>query len=443
MAVGSTVVDVASQDDVEQLLSVGNESPSFEVKGPGSLADKAFVAKVARAAMAMANRRDGGVVCIGVDETMMTQMLPGLDAAQAVEWAGYDNVAAALARYADPAVVFTLDSYELSSNARVAVLDVAEFDIVPHVCKKTFPGELQDGMTYVRPRGKPESVPVPNSAEMRALLDLATAKGVREFIRVAGGAGIPLNLAKSQEELDAEQYDGEQATAWGAPSDVVADILARGHFDVAVRPTSHSSGRVLPVDLESFVSDNAVRLRGWPVPYVDYQTQRMRHGSWIAQDVARGGGPRSRAEAWRVCDSGQFLHRRVLATDVSDSAEMMSSGPDATGAVAVWDVLLYAVELAEFGARMAAALDVSSITFEFTVAGIAGRELISGDWKRELHGPYPIAADALGATAVVESARLLADTRQVGVELAQQVLRQFGLNVPDQVLYDWQAKDLN
>jgi hypothetical protein len=84
----------------------------------------------------------------------------------------------------------------------------------------------------------------------------------------------------------------------------------------------------------------------------------------------------------------------------------------------------------------------ASITFGFTVAGIAGRELISGDWKRRLHGAYPIAADALSATATVESARLLADTPQVGVELAQQILHQFGLNVPDQVLYDCQAKDL-
>lgn len=78
------------------------------------------------------------------------------------------------------------------------MLDVAEFDVVPHVCKKSFPGTLQDGMTYVRPRGKPESVPVPNSAEMRALLDLATTKGVREWVRVGTLAGVPLTEAKSR-----------------------------------------------------------------------------------------------------------------------------------------------------------------------------------------------------------------------------------------------------
>lgn len=136
---------MVSQEDVEQLLAVGNESPSFEVKGPGSLSEKAFAAKIARAAMAMANRRDGGVVCIGIDETTMKEMLPGLDADQAGEWGDFDTVAAALARYADPAVVFELDSYTLSSGARVAVLDIAEFDVVPHICKKFYPVSCRTG----------------------------------------------------------------------------------------------------------------------------------------------------------------------------------------------------------------------------------------------------------------------------------------------------------
>lgn len=435
------IAGVTSQDEVEQLLAVGNESPSFEVKGPGGLSDKAFAAKIARAVMAMGNRRDGGVVCIGIDHDRMTKMLPGLDGAQAAEWDDFDNVTAALSRYADPAVVFKLNSYTLSSDAKVAILDVAEFDIVPHVCKRSFPAELQDGMTYVRPRGKPESVPVPNSAEMRALLDLATAKGVREFVRVADGAGIPLRLTKSQEDLDADAYQAERATAWAEPSDTLVNIVERGHFDVAVRPTAYSSGRVLPVDLESFVSDNTVRLRGWPVPFVDYRTPRSRHGAWMGQDVEASVVPHE--EAWRMCGSGQFMHRRVLASDLSASIELGASVADASGAVAVWDVLLYMVEVSELGARMATALDVATISFDVSLAGIAGRQLVSGNFNRDLNGSYLISANELEATVVVNSARLLADTREVGVELAQQLLHQFGLDVPDKVLFDWQDQVFN
>lgn len=104
-----SVMVVISQVDVEQLLAVGSESQSFEVKGPGSLSQKKFVAKIARAVMAMGNRRDGGVVCVGVGEPQMKEMLPGLSAEQAAEWADFDNVAGALARYADPAVTFELE----------------------------------------------------------------------------------------------------------------------------------------------------------------------------------------------------------------------------------------------------------------------------------------------------------------------------------------------
>lgn len=311
----------------------------------------------------------------------------------------------------------------MSTGARAAILDVAEFDVVPHVCKKTFPGELQDGMTYVRPRGKPESVPVPNSAEMRALLDLATAKGVREFVRTAGGAGTVLNQPKSQDELDTHAYDAEKAAAWEDPSPTLMDILQRGHSDVAVRPTAYSTGRVLPVDLESFVVDNAVRLRGWPVPYIDYKTPRRRHGTWAGQDISAE--VTAHQESWWMFGSGQFLHRRLLATDRGHSGELQARHPDATGAVAVWDVLLYMVEVAEFGARMATALDVPSITFDVALGGIAGRELISGDWNRDLDGPYLIASDTLRATFAVDSARLLTETRDVGVELAQLLLGQF------------------
>ena len=108
---------VVSRELLEQLLAVGNESQSFELKGPGDLSDKPFVARVARAAMSMGNHRDGGIVCVGIDEKQMQAMLPGLSPEQAAAWGDYDNVAAALARYADPAVVFTIDSYVLSSGA--------------------------------------------------------------------------------------------------------------------------------------------------------------------------------------------------------------------------------------------------------------------------------------------------------------------------------------
>src|SRR5262245_50662035 len=104
----------------------------------------------------MGNIRDGGLVCIGIDEKHLSQMLPGLGQYLA-EWSDFDDVSAALTRYVEPPVDLHLQSFRLRSSADVVVLEVAEFQDVPHICKRSHPDELQEGMIYVRPRGKPES----------------------------------------------------------------------------------------------------------------------------------------------------------------------------------------------------------------------------------------------------------------------------------------------
>lgn len=110
---------MVDQQELEALLTPGHEIRCFEVKGPGSLGDKAYVAQVAKAAMALGNHRDGGLVCLGIDDKQMTKMTPGLNAAQLQEWSDYDNVSAALARYSDPPVRFRLHPFTLGHGRSV------------------------------------------------------------------------------------------------------------------------------------------------------------------------------------------------------------------------------------------------------------------------------------------------------------------------------------
>lgn len=427
-------------EELEDLLALGHETRSFEVKGPGPL-DKAHAALVACAAMAMGNLRDGGYVCIGIDEDRMQDGLPGLDDEQLAQWSDFDNVADALARYSDPPVSFELQPFQLSSGSNVVVLEVAEFDHIPHVCKKDSANGLQKGFTYVRPRGKPQSVSVPSAVEMRELLDIAIDKGVREFIRRAQVSGVMLGTLQTPEDLDRDSYRAEAEGAWDRPSAVVADILNAGHFDVSVRPAVFSEGRLAPPELEQFVANNAVGLRGWPVPFIRANAGILRLPGVVGQDIEPRTVPHM--EAWRMCTSGQFLHRRALVSDLRDLTEAQPTNSDATGVVVVWDVLLYLVEVVEFGARLATHLDLPSVTFDVSLSGIAGRELVSGDWKRELHGPYYAPAGHLVAALDAATPRLLSQPRVVGVELAQQLLQQFGLNVSDQVLFEWQSEVFN
>jgi hypothetical protein len=213
-------------------------------------------------------------------------------------------------------------------------------------------------------------------------------------------------------------------------------ILASGHFDAGIKPGPHDATRLTPGQLEDFLRRHTVRMRGWPLPFIDSHQPVRRHGTWISQEYA---GLRHK-EAWRLFTSGQFLHRRVLVSDLVDHGELAANATGATGSVVVWDVLLYAVELVELAARFATDLACDHVTINFDLANIEGRQLISGEWARELYGPYIISTDRLEARRRVTTSDLLADPRGVAVSIAQDLLGQFGLNVPEQVLMDWQEQ---
>jgi hypothetical protein len=432
---------VLTSVEVEEILALGHELRSFEVKGPGEITDKAYCARVARAAMAMGNLRDGGVVCLGVDDDQLAAMAPGLSQAQLNDWSDFDHVHDALARYSEPPVSFHLFSLKLSSGIDVVVLEVDEFDQTPHICKRDYSGVVQNGATYVRPHGKPQSVAIPTAADMRELLDLAITKGVREFVRRLSDAGLSLGAIQSVDDATRESFAAESASAWADPSEAQEFILSKGHFDLSVRPSTFDPARASAATLESLIVNNAVRLRGWPMPYVDPQQPIIHHGEWVGQDIEARVVPH--AEAWRACTSGQFLHRRAFRVDLAATdGQLQPDAPSATGVVVVWEALFYLVEVAEFAARMATAMEFESITITVALDHIAGRQLISGDWNRELHAHYLIHANRLTSAETRSTENLLADPRAVGIALAQTLFKQFGLNVSDQVLIDWQDQVL-
>ena len=181
-----------TEEDVENLLLAGYETRGFELKGPGRSDDKAFLAKVARAALSMGNLRDGGHVVIGISDTSPQEMQPGLDDQQLASWLAYDDVADRLAVYADPPLRFDVVKLNLSSGARVILVTVYEFDDLPHLCAREYPDDLRKGALYVRSRKKPETAEVASSVEMREILDLAAEKRLRAYIETAERAGARL-----------------------------------------------------------------------------------------------------------------------------------------------------------------------------------------------------------------------------------------------------------
>jgi len=182
-----------TEQDFESLLARGYETNGVEFKGPGNRTDSAFMAVVTRAILGMANRRDGGLVIIGVESESLVPVGFGDDEVKA--WLNYDELAARVNEHASPSVRFDLEALAFQGR-RIVIIRVHEFEDVPILCAKDYqvprkgPPVLRRGACYVRASHKPETSEIPSEEEMRELLELAIDKGVRKFVTRAQKAGL-------------------------------------------------------------------------------------------------------------------------------------------------------------------------------------------------------------------------------------------------------------
>lgn len=197
-----------SDDELRDVLALGHEQRGVEFKGPGDASDPPFRAKVIRAALGMANRRDGGYIILGIDDKAPESGGPGLSAAQVAAWTDYDNVTTWIGEYADP--VFGLETAARCTPQMhdVVVIEIREFEEIPVLCKRDFDKILKRGALYTRSHAKPETSDTHQHNELRELLDLAVVKGLRRFVERAYGAGVAV-VPSSEAINDADLFDAQ------------------------------------------------------------------------------------------------------------------------------------------------------------------------------------------------------------------------------------------
>lgn len=188
------MTDQEFAEKLEEIVALGHEIPGVECKPPGPRSDKQLFPKVVRAILGMSNRRDGGVVIIGVGDTGSSLSPVGLNDNDLATW-NYNHVSDRLKHYAEPSVNFELEEKRYQGKKYI-VLNVREFEDIPVLCKKSYTVAgsvvLREGACYVRPRRKPETTEIPTQEDMRDLLDLATEKRLRRYVAQAGWAGVAL-----------------------------------------------------------------------------------------------------------------------------------------------------------------------------------------------------------------------------------------------------------
>jgi predicted HTH transcriptional regulator len=188
-------------EQLEQLLFLG-EQRGVEFKIGGPITDGLLFARVTRAVLAMANKRDGGRVLVGVDDEGTPS---GVTAADLATWIP-DHVRDKLAVFAEPFVSVEIEVLTIK-GASIVLLQVAEFEEIPVICRKAFdPNVLREGTIYIRSRRKPESIAVATQIDMRDLIDLATEKQLAKFRRQAGIVGLAPAIAIP---TDADKFTSE------------------------------------------------------------------------------------------------------------------------------------------------------------------------------------------------------------------------------------------
>ena len=194
-----------TDEEFSQIMILSHELRGVEFKGPGSSTDRRLLAQVTKAVLGMANRRDGGTIVIGIDDSGGELNQVGVDEKDIRSW-NYDIVADRIAVYADPSVTFEVEIRNYN-GVRFVVFQVDEFDDIPVLCKRSYGNVLREGACYVRTRRKPETTEIPSQADMRDLLDLAVEKGVRSFLSQAHRAGLISQSIVTPQATDQERFD--------------------------------------------------------------------------------------------------------------------------------------------------------------------------------------------------------------------------------------------
>jgi Putative DNA-binding domain len=400
-----------TDEEFEEILALGHENSNVEFKGPGLLKDKHFCARVVKAILGMANRRDGGRVVIGVSDTSSILDCIGLSEAEFASWR-FDDVSAVIATYADPYVRFDLFTHQVN-NKKFVVLQVYEFDDIPVICKEkyeykkqdgTYEQVLREGALYVRTRRKPETTEIPSQTEMRDLLEIATEKGVKKFIGQANAAGLNLSEVAQTRGQDLFYQQIENIT-----DPLIEKIQSRGFWKVIIRPTKFIEERIPDFTmLYPLIQKTSVNLRGFSFPYTGGDMKYQSGNDWVGEEFEWDWVH----EAWRFFQSGQFVHISGLLEDWHDVSKW-NSAPEG------W---------------------VPGRTLS-VVSDLKGRHLFlsSSRWM-PLPDRYDIADSAIPFTSEYSKEDIIANPGELALQYAMKLFQRFKWNSSKEFLQDIQSR---
>ena len=216
-------------------------------------------------------------------------------------------------------------------------------------------------------------------------------------------------------------------------------IRSRGHWNIAIRPEDFQESRVSYGNLGPIIERAVVRLRGWPLPFIEYREDFIREDEWIGQDISPG---IHQPEAWRFYTSGQFTHLSGLVADwrADDLGIRVPDG--AQSIVAVWEILFFITEVFELAGRLALGpAGDERMVVEVGLNGLRHRALVVAQRNRaEFFAPRVTHMEAIERSVTLTRDELVAEPRAHAVALAQEIFLRFGFDASLNQLAEHQAE---
>ncbi len=426
-------------DRLAYCFSLIRELPEVEFKSPGKRGENPLFGKVVRAAMAMANRRGGGIVIIGVSEDANGLHFDGLTSEQLASWK-HQDIASSFNSFTSVHIDFESQEHEHDGNTFL-VLDIHEFATMPVMCMKEYRDKsnpkmpddqckviLRPGAFYIRTLNNAESKQMLTSEEVRTLFELVASKAIQDFVTHTKLAGINIAPLPKDEELFAQQLDE-------STSPLLEEIRSRGYWDIRIRPVTFKQERVPLSQLRPLLIRASLNYRAWEFPYI---TPRLPETGldWIGLENQKEYG----LQAWRFFQSGQFAAAVGFLDDWEDKLTYPVRQDWEPGVrLSILDVIYRLTEIFGLASRLATSdvyRDEHSLVVDVTLYKLQHRTLHdSGAWRliTPVSG-YFTASPKLPYTVTLAKEDVIARPRELALEAARYIFERFGWDPSDQLL---------
>jgi hypothetical protein len=425
-----------NEQDLLDLISLGKEGRNLEYKKSMPWDSAEFKAKITKSVLAMANLRDGGVIVIGMNENP-----PGHFTDEGMKDEDYDTytediLSEHFSKYADPFVEISIRKIEREDDGKKFVfILVKEFEEIPVICKKDGPtgSGLFKGRMYCRSRRKYETVEVPSQTEMREIIELATEKMLRKYLRA-----MPIEEIKRQ-PADSQLFEKQLEDFEQMDDELLKKIKSRGYWKIIIRPSKFKKDLIESLGkCDKIIQDSIVGLRGWDYPH--YPSE----GTTTGLDYIEGRVDwQEFLEVWRFYQSGQFVHFIGLREDWWEDdkrAHLEVVGPS----LSILGALYTLTEIYVFASRLTKLMELNEpIVVSISLVNTEGRKLVTLDPARFLRGDYVAQINEISIEKTHPITKLLTAHAELALEDTTWIFERFNWkNPPKDVFKEDQRKFL-